>query len=56
MTCINKVIISEGDVSLAKCKNLEYISLLQSRAKLAKNLQNRQNLAVSLTPRHNMQK
>jgi hypothetical protein len=53
MTYINEVIRSEGDVCLAKCKNLEYISLLQSRATLAKNLQNRQNSAVSLAPRHN---
>jgi hypothetical protein len=27
---------NEGDMSLAKYKNLEYISLLQSRATLAK--------------------
>jgi hypothetical protein len=38
---------------LAKYKNLEYISLLPSRATLAENLQNRQNVAVSLAPRHN---
>jgi len=47
---------SKGDICLAKCKNLEYISLLQSRATLAKNLQNQQNVAVSLVPRHSIQR
>ena len=46
------IIKKEGDVYNI-CKNPEYISLLQSRATLAKTLQNRQNVAVSLAPRHN---
>jgi hypothetical protein len=51
--CVRLLYKREGDVCLAKCKNLEYISLLQSTATLARNLQNRQNIVVSLAPRHN---
>jgi hypothetical protein len=34
--CVRLLCKKEGDVCLAKCKNPEYISLLQSRATLAR--------------------
>jgi len=50
--CVRLLCKKKGDVRLAKYKNPEYISLLQSRATLARNLQNWQNVVVSLAPHH----